>query len=101
MSGIDEVSMKVGELQSDARSARRQREKIFEKLDEMSGVIASIPALTERVNDHTQEIKDIKGDVSTFQNLKSKGLGILAGIGLAAGGVSSVVTKLLDKASGP
>ncbi len=113
MADIDKISMVLGELTSDAKAARNQRESIFKMLAEVQKTVATMPSLITQVNHSSAEIhklgpvivklEDLVKTVGVHDNhikdyvaLKNKGLGIIAFVGLMGGGIAAGIGKILD-----
>ena len=88
MTEVDEISRTLGRLEADAASARNQREKIFELIGEVQLSLGAIPALIEKVDDHSVHIEDFKG-------LKNKGIGVLAFVAMLGGAVGVGIDRIV------
>ena len=85
---LDGISASIGGLQAQAAETIRQNEKIFERLDQISDCLSSLPGLYGRV----EKIEPI---VERLENAHQRGKGILIGVGLAAGSGGATIVEAL------
>lgn len=90
MSELDSLSKAIGMLTSDASEARRQRERIFEKLDEMTGEHTESRMLLQQhvvefqrhTEDEEKKYREIKAITADYQATKNKAAGAIAAIAM-------------------
>jgi hypothetical protein len=103
MSGdLDQISLQIGRIQSVLEEGTRQRDAMFRKLDTMADRLSEVGGRVAMVADGHANLKaKIDGQIipaiDDMKSLKAKGLGVLAAIGLLAGGAGSGITKILAK----
>lgn len=86
MSDLIEISNKLGSLQAEQISSRRDHERTLQKLDELAEQLAPLASLIKTVD-------EMKPHVEDWYKMKQRGLGILAVIGLMGGAVGSSLTS--------
>jgi ferric-dicitrate binding protein FerR (iron transport regulator) len=90
MSELDALSQAIGELSSDAREARRQRDRIFQILDTLSSSHGEARSMLERhmsefqqhTIDEEQKYAEIRAIATDYQATKNKAAGAIAAIAL-------------------
>lgn len=90
MSELDALSKAIGMLTSDASEARRQRERIFEKLDEMTDEHTESRMLLQQhvvefqrhTEDEEKKYREIRAVVTDYKATKNKALGAIAAIAM-------------------
>ena len=94
MTDLDKISQAIGALQADSRTAGDQRDKIFEKLDEIGRVVAEtagqLPALTER-------LEKIEPHVEDYKRVKNRGIGIIGAAAFGAAALTQLAKALQEK----
>jgi hypothetical protein len=91
MPGLDDISRAIGALQEAADTASREREKLFDKLEQIAERLAPLPALVDRVRNHDQQLEEL-------QTAKNRGIGWLAGAAAGGGGLGAVLVKWFGSA---
>ena len=96
---LHEVSMVLGKLVNASEDATRTREMIFQKLDNINSCLLSVSTNLKAVTENHAELSakvenHVMPAVEEIKGIKQKGIGVLVGIGLLAGGAGSTITKL-------
>ena len=96
MSELNDVSVAIGRLAADSEAGQRQRADLFQKVDdlhnttsEIKEILATMPALVDRVNDHEKAIGGL-------QKFKNRALIGVAGIGGGGGFMGANAGKIAD-----
>jgi hypothetical protein len=97
---LHDVSLQIGRLLESQEESSRGRVAMSNKIDD---VHSAVHELTSMMKDFSRNHDDLKRQVQDeivpvvreFVDLKSKGAGIMIGVGLAAGGVGAGLTKVL------
>lgn len=88
-----EILISLGELKSDAASARNQRTTIFEKVSVLENNVSSMLSMKDQVEQNTADIKILNG-------LKNKFYGVCAFVGVvglaAVGSMFDVFTNVIN-----
>lgn len=94
---LHEVSMMIGELKADMAEGHRQRDAMFKKLDAIANSvqqsIGQQALVAADVDLLKKKLVAIQPTIDEMNNLKQRGIGALAVVGLGAGGVSAVIVK--------
>ena len=98
MADVDRISQILGALQAEVQENQRQHHASFKKLDAIEEKINKLAGAIELIALEQRNIKkeiddDIKPAVQDFKNLKNKGLGIIAFIGLMGSGTGAALAK--------
>ncbi len=95
---LNEVSLMLGELKAEMAEGHRQRDIMFEKLDKIGqSVQQSIThhhAVVAEVNAIKKKLLEIQPTIDEMNNLKQRGIGALAVVGVGAGSISAVLVKV-------
>ena len=102
MTGIDEVSTKLGALDanyenlsdrlSDIQTESKERhEKIFDKLDGLHTIITSQHTDIQTTKD---KVEDLEPKVENHEKMKNRALGIVAGMSAAGGTLAAKITSM-------
>lgn len=88
---IDRVSQAIGKLEAHAENQARATSRIFEKLEEISGAVQGVSAVTERV-DRLEPLVD------RHERDRNAGRGLLVGLSVGGGAAGGgIVVTLLRK----
>ena len=96
---INEISLMLGKLFANQAVADQTRTEIFNKLEHISkNIVALGQSMADNKRDHA-ELKalvhdDIMPTIRNVRSMQAKGIGLIAGVGLTAGGVSAVLIKI-------
>jgi len=98
---LNEVSLTLGKLMNATSEAERTRELIFRKLDDIGNCLQKVSTNLSAVTENHAELKQqvetkIMPAVDEIKSIKQKGMGVLVGIGLLAGGSGAIVTKIAN-----
>ncbi len=99
---LDQISLQIGRIQSTLEEGTRQREALFRKLDLLGDNMSEVKGAVRSVSERHDALKSkvdaqVMPAIEDMKAMKSRGLGIMAGVALAAGGASAGVTKLVAK----
>lgn len=104
---IDQISQSLGRLEADAKSARSQRQTLFDLLEKLNGLVSDIKSelAVHKVTDerHRAEIDELKKDVGAIKVSRIKAataLTIIAGLGAGAWEGAGKVAGMLGKVVG-
>lgn len=87
---LNEISVAIGQLQADSATAKLQHERTLRKLEEIGESIAKLANLAD-------DVAEMKPAVEDWTRTKQRGLGIIAGAGIAGAGASQGLPWLLKK----
>lgn len=89
-----QIRQDIGSLLQGMKNAENQRVTMFDKLDEYGKELVILRqdhnALSDKVDGH------IEPAIVDYKKTKQRGLGILAGLTFAVGGVSAALTKFFN-----
>lgn len=102
MNGVDEVSQLLGKFAADGEEARRQRDAMWNKLDEIGKNVISIGAKMEllavqHASLDTVVKKEVMPTIEDMKAIKQRGIGALAVAGLFGGGVWAAIETIAKK----
>lgn len=102
---LDEISMTLGKLLAGQDESARVQKALFAKFDEMRDQqLKTVGAVELLAADHAvlkaKVVVDIEPAVKDFKELKQRGLGALAFVGLLGGGAVVGFQKLLASLTG-
>lgn len=80
MTTLAELSRQIGELQADMRESAKQRDKLFEKLDEVETTMGQFVNII-------RDVAEMKTEVESFKRLKHRGYGMIIGTTILGGGI--------------
>lgn len=92
MSSIDEVSRVVGRLEAGVKSTSDQQTQIVQKLDDIS---TTLTMHCGKMEDMSKSIEEIKPVMADYQKVKQKGMGVLVGLSIVAGGAGAWIKTTL------
>lgn len=99
------VSKAIGKLEAENEEAERQRRAMFNKLDEIFREITKLTGAVEMLaRDHSDTAKKVREDVmptiDRIKNLEQRGMGVVAFVGVMAGGAGATALALFNKWTG-
>lgn len=94
MSGFDEISAAIGRLEAKVDQGAEDRRAIGGKVDTL--IEANLRSIA-RVDAVEKDVALMKPDVEDWRRSKQRGIGYLAGAGLAGGGLATGFHALLKK----
>lgn len=97
MTDLDELSLKLGTMQSDISHIRDNTERINGKVVEAHEKVINVEQSTKSAH---KRIDDIKPHVEDYKRIKQKGLGAVGVIGLIFGLIGSGLAKILSFIAG-
>lgn len=100
MDGIDQISLVLGELRADASEAKRVRDAMFRKLDEIHACMhetkGAVAVNSSRLNDVRHEVDvEIKPKIEVLERARNRAIGWAAAVGIGSGSLSGVLSKIL------
>jgi hypothetical protein len=92
-------------IKSDLDEGRRQRGDVVKKLDDLGASMTELMGAVKSVSERHDALENkidtrVMPVIEEMKNLRSKGLGLMAGVALAAGGASAGATKIFAKLTG-
>ncbi len=102
MSGeLHDVSLQIGRLLEAQEESTRGRAAMAGKIDDVHSAVHELTAMMKDFARNHEELrekveKEVVPVVKEFSELKTKGTGIMIGVGLAAGGMGAGLTKVLQ-----
>lgn len=102
MSGeLHDVSLQIGRLLEAQEESSRGRAAMSGKLDDVHSAVHELTSMMKDFARNHDELKrqvqeEVVPVVKEFMDLKTKGTGIMIGVGLAAGGMGAGLTKVLQ-----
>lgn len=102
---LHDISVVIGRLEAENNEAQRQRDAMFKKLDRISDDITKLRGAVEMLaKDHASTAKkvheDIMPTINEVRNLKQRGMGIIAFIGLVGSGIGATLITAYQKWTG-
>lgn len=98
---FDEISRAIGALQNSAETTAQQTAAMWKRLDEIKSLIiqqgaahSSAVAETAALKKHINE--DIMPTIREMNALKQRGIGMLATVGLVAGTLGLLISRVFD-----
>lgn len=94
-----EMSLILGRLLANQDTADKTCTEIFNKLDHISKNVAALgQSMIENKRDHAVLAKavteEIMPTIKSVKSLQAKGVGLIAGVGLTAGGIGAFIIKI-------
>lgn len=94
---LHEVSMMIGELKAEMAEGHRQRDAMFRKLDAIANSVQQSlgqqAIVAADVDVLKKKLLEIQPTIDAMNNLKQRGIGALAVVGIGAGGTSALLIK--------
>ena len=102
MAEIDQLSEIIGKLNAEVAENQRQNTALFRKLDAIEEKITKMAGAVEMVASKQMELEaDVKENinpvVADYKAMKNRGIGVIAFIGLASGGVGAALAKFVPQ----
>jgi len=102
MTGVDEISRMLGELRADNAEAMRQRTAMWNKFDEVSKTCSEISGCVKMLGaQHVALAAKIDVEhapvINEMKQLKQRGIGVLAILGIVGTVVAATLSSLFDK----
>lgn len=102
---LHDVSLSIGQLKAENTESQRQRDAMFKKLDRISDDITKLRGAVEMLaKDHASTAQKVHEDIMPtiieFRNLKQRGMGIIAFIGLIGSGIGATLITAYQKWTG-
>ncbi|MBF0334118.1 MAG: hypothetical protein HQL40_10810 [Alphaproteobacteria bacterium] len=91
---FDEFSATVGALRAEMEESRRQRGRLFERMESIQQKLTEVVAAQHQLAEAMARQGDV---VEGLQALKQRGLGVLVGVALTAGGAGASLAKLIGQ----
>lgn len=100
-----DLNRAIGELTADAAEARRQRDAMWGKLNEISKGVAELRGCmsvmsAQQVSLDAKIKSEIMPTIEDMKALKQRGIGVMVASGLLGGGAWAGITKVFDKFTG-
>lgn len=104
MGDLDDTSLLLGELKSELREAARQRDAMFRKLDVLQTQLSELAGALKLVAEKGMGLEkvineELKPQIENFKELKNRGYGVIAVIGLISAGLGGFISSLFGHGS--
>jgi predicted nucleic acid-binding Zn-ribbon protein len=96
---LDQLSIVIGRLEADIKHIRSSTDVMNEKVNNINDHTirqeASVKSAHKRIDHITTEFKDVKNKVDNHENLKNKGIGLIAIVGIAVSTAGTAIINFL------